>query len=381
MNKDDVKAIFLIFFMLLLISAIVLIGINMYINIMQQEKSEQEVLYQGNTTIAPNEENSNNISKVEQQGEALNKIESASKSDGEQDSQANTPIKKEQYYYKQLNLYAKLIYDKLTENKENLKSGTYKIDFGEEFNELLEQENGTELLQDYYQSGMETYLYDNPDVFYLDPTKMYINIQTTRKVFTTTFEVYIDSGENPNYFAESYSSQQQIIEYENKINQEVLKILSKTDGKNEYQKILTVHDYLVDNLSYEETISKDNIYNIYGALVNKEAVCEGYAKAFKYLMDQIGVESIVVIGTAIDSEEKTQNHAWNYVNLNNTWYAVDTTWDDPVIIGGKTLGKKHKYKYFLKGSNTMSKDHTEAYTFVDNGKVYTHPILSIADYE
>ena len=120
---------------------------------------------------------------------------------------------------------------------------------------------------------------------------------------------------------------------------------------------------------------------MYGALVNKEAVCEGYAKAFKYLMDQIGVESIVVIGVAQDSNGDTQNHAWNYINFNNVWYAIDVTWDDPVIIGGGILGKRHKYKYFLKGSTTMNKDHTEQYTFVENGKVYTHPTLSTTDYE
>ena len=120
---------------------------------------------------------------------------------------------------------------------------------------------------------------------------------------------------------------------------------------------------------------------MYGAIVNKESVCEGYAKAFKYLMDQVGIESIVIIGDAKDSNGNTQNHAWNYVNLNNTWYAVDSTWDDPVLIGGGTLTKKYKYKYFLKGSTTMSKDHTESYTFVDNGKVYIHPTLSEKDYK
>ena len=43
--------------------------------------------------------------------------------------------------------------------------------------DLLDKENGAELLQDYYQSAVETYLNDNPDVFYIDPTKMYINIK------------------------------------------------------------------------------------------------------------------------------------------------------------------------------------------------------------
>ena len=37
-----------------------------------------------------------------------------------------------------------------------MKTGTYKINFGQEFNQLLEQENGSKLLQEYYQSSMES---------------------------------------------------------------------------------------------------------------------------------------------------------------------------------------------------------------------------------
>lgn len=380
MNKDDIKAIILIFFILLLMSAVAILGIYMYRNIIEQTDSEQEILYQGNATILPDEQTDENKPLVVEYGnEILNQIAPAG-SQNQVIQPNNISTEEEGYYYKQLNSYEKIIYDGLKNNKENLKSGTYQIDFGKSFNELLSEDNGTQLLQEYYQSGMESYLYDNPDVFYLDPTKMYINIQTTKKLFSTTYEVFIDSGDNPNYLAKGYTSKEQIIEYENQINNEVQSIIEKTKGKNNYQKILIIHDYLVDNVTYEETVSKDNIYNMYGALVKKEAVCEGYAKAFQYLMNQIGIESVIIIGEATDSKENTQNHAWNYVKLNNTWYAIDVTWDDPLLIGGGSLGKKYKYKYFLKGSVTMNEDHIESYTFVDNGKVYTHPTLSVTDY-
>ena len=379
MSKHDAKAIFLIFIMLLLISAMAILGINVYNNIMQ-ENNNQEIFYQGNVTITPDEEESNKPLVVVQGNSILNQVQSA---ENVSTSTKPTPIvtNKDEYYYNQLNSYSKIIYNKLKSNKENMKTGTYKLEFEKAFDDLLSQENGAELLQEYYQSAMESYLYDNPDVFYLDPTKMYINIQTTKKVFFTTYEVFIDAGNNSNYFADGYTSKQQIIDYENKINEEVQKILVKTNGKNEYQKIQTIHDYLVDNVAYDQTISKDNIYNMYGALVNKESVCEGYAKAFKYLMNQIGVESVLIIGTATDSNGNTQSHAWNYVNFNNNWYAIDVTWDDPILIGGGKLSKKNRYKYFLKGSTTMNKDHTESFTFVENGKVYEHPVLSSNDYE
>ena len=142
-----------------------------------------------------------------------------------------------------------------------------------------------------------------------------------------------------------------------------------------------VHDYLVDNISYDSSISKSNIYNIYGALINKECVCEGYARAYKYILDELNIPCILVIGTATNGEGNTENHAWNYVKLNNSWYAVDTTWDDPIIIGGGILNKKSKYRYFLKGKETMDQDHITSGQFTENGKEFAYPNLSETDFE
>ena len=141
-----------------------------------------------------------------------------------------------------------------------------------------------------------------------------------------------------------------------------------------------VHDYLINTIEYETTISKNNIYNIYGALVQNESVCEGYAKAFKYLLDELQIPCVMVIGQATNSKGETENHAWNYVQINGNWYAVDTTWDDPVIIGNGIIGNDVKYKYFLKGQNEFYKDHTPRFQFTDNGRQYTYPQLSVYDY-
>lgn len=364
MKKDDIKAFFLIFFIIVLITGMIILGIKMYPNIIEKEKIKE--LFQGIITMSPQKED---LADTSQNDDILNQIESA-------ESQ-NT--KQSKYYYNQLELYSKIIYDKFESNKENLKTGTYQIDFGKTFNQILKEENGTELLKEYYQSAIEAYAYDNPGIFYLDPNKMYINKVTIEKIFTTTYEVNMNSGENDNYLAEEYNNRDEILVAENKIKQETQKIVEKTEGKSDYQKIKIIHDYLVDNISYDKTISKNNIYDIYGALVNKEAVCEGYAKAFKYLMDKVEIECIVVIGDATNSDENTQKHAWNYVKLDNAWYAVDVTWDDAVIVGG-TLTKKYKYRYFLKGSETMNKEHIVSNTLVENGKTYELPVLSEKDY-
>lgn len=286
----------------------------------------------------------------------------------------------DKYFYNQLEEASQTIYKAFEANKENMKTGTYKIELGSTLTSILNKSNGQEELGKYYQSAIEAYTYDNPEIFYLSPNKMYLNIETTTRNSTTTYYVYIDNGNEANYLTDEFSSRAQVNQAIARIEQVKNKLVQNRSG-NTYQDIKMVHDYLVDNVSYDTSISKPNIYNVYGALVNGEAVCEGYARAFKYIMDEMGIPCTLVIGKGTNSEGTTENHAWNYVQLNGSWYAIDTTWDDPVIIGGGTLSQSSKYKYFLKGSNEMSKDHTPSGQFTEGGKVFSYPGLSSRDYE
>ena len=142
-----------------------------------------------------------------------------------------------------------------------------------------------------------------------------------------------------------------------------------------------IHDYLIENIEYEENSTDNNVYNIYGALINKKCVCEGYAKAFKYLLDNLNINNTLVIGKATNSDGNTENHAWNYVQINNEWYAVDCTWDDPIIIGGGKLSKSSKYKYFLKGEEEFNQSHFPEGQFTDDGKIFEYPKLSKKNYK
>ena len=141
-----------------------------------------------------------------------------------------------------------------------------------------------------------------------------------------------------------------------------------------------MHDYLVDNLEYDTSTSRPHIYTIYGALANKVCVCEGYARAFKYIMDELGIPCVLVMGQGTNSKGQTENHAWNYVQVNGRWYALDVTWDDPVVYGGGRASNDSKYKYFLKGSNAFNQDHIPNGQFTPNGKVFSYPVISSNDF-
>jgi len=281
----------------------------------------------------------------------------------------------DKYFYNQLEEYSKTFYKAFESNKENLKTGTYKIELGESFSSLLDTANGQEELGKYYQSAIEAYTYDNPDVFYLSPNKMYLNIETTTIRNTNTYNVYINSENESNYLTDEYSSKVQIDNAIEAIQEIKNSVLANRTG-NTYHDIKMVHDYLVDNVEYDTSLSKPNIYNLYGALVNRIAVCEGYARAFKYMMDELEIPCVLVIGKGTNSQGQTENHAWNYVQVNGAWYAVDATWDDPVVSGGGRVSEASRYKYFLKGSNSFNQDHIPSGQFTPNGKFFTYPSLS-----
>lgn len=89
-------------------------------------------------------------------------------------------------------------------------------------------------------------------------------------------------------------------------------------------------------------------------MLNGKAVCFGYAVTFDYFMYVLGIEREHISGKAINSSDRTGNHSWNRVLLDNQWYYVDCTWDDSVRSDGKD---ELQYMYFLISNEQMSKNH------------------------
>ncbi len=282
-------------------------------------------------------------------------------------------------YYHQLDENAKIIYQELEKNLDNMKSGTYNIQFGKTFDDLLHEENGEESLNQSFQLAINALNFDHPDLFYLDVSKIYLLTKITTKLWKTTYEVEIGSSQGQSYLNVAFANENDVNQAINRIQAEKENIKATLKGDIENQ-IKGVHDYLVDQLEYDSTLSKDNIYNLYGALINHSTVCEGYARSFKYLMDDLGIPCLIACGVAVNSSGETENHAWNYVCLNGNWYAIDVTWDDPVIVGRGYVSNSIKYKYYLKGSDEFFQNHTEDGNIVGNAN-FQYPILSKTNYE
>ena len=98
----------------------------------------------------------------------------------------------------------------------------------------------------------------------------------------------------------------------------------------EYDRIQYVYEYLVNTVDYDEN-APDN-QNIYSALVGKKSVCAGYSRAAQYLLNNMGINCIYVVGTAKGQEA----HAWNIVNCGGKYYQMDVTFGDPVFLAAES---------------------------------------------
>lgn len=327
----------------------------------------------------PNQTNEiSNVANVESPLEELNKLQNELNNQNTNDNnkQNNQNIEVDNFYYNQLDEYGKIIYDKLYKNLDKLKTGTYTADFDTTFNDLLHQENGSNILNNSFQLAINALTFDNPELFYIDITKINLITEITTRAFSTTYRISI-GGNGRNYLSEDFESLSKVNDEIANIENIKNDIISKT-GSDTVENLKIVHDYLIDTIEYDVEAGK-NVYNVYGALVNKQAVCEGYARTYKLLLDELGIPCIIACGTGRNRNGETESHAWNYVQIDNNWYAVDVTWDDPVIIGNGSLTDEFKYRYFLVGSDEFFNDHFEDGNIVAEFK-FEYPVLSSKNY-
>lgn len=108
-------------------------------------------------------------------------------------------------------------------------------------------------------------------------------------------------------------------------------LLTGLNDKSDYEISRLIHDRLAAHMSYQYS---DNDQTIYGALVEKEAVCAGYASAYQYLMQQAGIPAWKVTGSSINpATGSPEGHAWTLTCLDGAWYHTDLTWDDQGNLG------------------------------------------------
>lgn len=137
-------------------------------------------------------------------------------------------------------------------------------------------------------------------------------------------------------------------------------------------KIYLAHNYLAFNVKYllnhDNNLDASYCQSAYGAFIEKKCVCQGYAEAFKRLMDHEKIECIAIWGAVVKSDGL---HGWNLVSLGNggNYYHIDVTWDSGL--------PEAPYTYFCKNDAFFK------YERVWDNKLFpacngSYPILAVA---
>lgn len=116
-------------------------------------------------------------------------------------------------------------------------------------------------------------------------------------------------------------------------------------GLDAAEQVRWLHDYVVLHVTYDEGLTH---YTAYDAIYSGTTVCQGYALWLQALLEEAGIPSLVVEGTAGGTL-----HAWNMVQVDGYWYHVDATWNDPVTNEEDEV----QYEYFMLSDAEMRQDH------------------------
>ena len=184
-------------------------------------------------------------------------------------------------------------------------------------------------------------VFDSPDLFWIKPKYYRLNLGD--------YEFLL--------FKKKYNINEAKAEID-KQTESIINDIVEPD-MSDYEKTLAIHDWICKNVSYEQADDTSD-QDIYGALVNRKALCAGYAEAFSYLLGKVGVKSSVVSGDAIDKNGNRISHAWNIVYINGKPYYFDITWDD--------FNNKIVYDWFGLPLNMFSYSHfpSTGYEWVDS---------------
>ena len=121
------------------------------------------------------------------------------------------------------------------------------------------------------------------------------------------------------------------------------------------ENIKSVHDYIINNTKYDRSRkngeSEYHSDTAYGALYEGYAVCSGYSDTMSLFLNRMNIPNYKI---------SSENHVWNLVYVNNDWYHLDLTWDDPVTSNNKDV---LEYDYFLITNEELKEMETDQHVY------------------
>lgn len=150
------------------------------------------------------------------------------------------------------------------------------------------------------------------------------------------------------------------------IDQKITTVLEENieDSMSLNQKIKVIHDYIINNTKYDvdskKIVQNQNTFYQYdtnkatGPVRYQLALCGGYTDYMMLFLEKLQIKSFKV--SSID-------HIWNAVWLDNGWYHLDLTWDDPITSTNENL---LLYDYFLISDDNLASKNNKEHQYENN---------------
>lgn len=160
----------------------------------------------------------------------------------------------------------------------------------------------------------------------------------------------------------------------------VQEILADCPDGSDYDRVVYLNDALTARNAYNSAVAagkssqaQASAWECISALEGNSGtagpVCEGYARAFQVLCNELNIPCVLVDGEAKShADDQPEDHMWNYVQIDDGWYAVDVTWNDPYVASNpeeKNTGFECR-DWLLLGSDS---EVAPGYTFLESHEV------------
>ena len=263
--------------------------------------------------------------------------------------------------------------EKVTKLEKNNYYREYDFSYVQNIDKFIPK-NKTDILNIYYtivNSGMKDFVFYCPSEYIdcLDDVNDLANDQNAISNINNfvhpynsfkTLKTETDTTGKVSIIIEKVYSDEMIIILNYKVD-DIIKenITSAMDIKTKIRKI---HDYIINTTTYDKERSDNKVINYksdnaYGVLVENHGLCGGYTDAMMLFLEKFKVPNYKIA---------TENHIWNYVNIDGEWLHLDLTWDDPVSSDGKDILDD---SFFLITDTELK--NTEKEEHIYNADIYT----------
>lgn len=174
--------------------------------------------------------------------------------------------------------------------------------------------------------------FDHPELFWVDYD--YTSMPMENESYTIVYPTYTYEGNA-------------IEETQKQVDAVVNPLIKKMEKlPNDYEKVKAVYDYVIDRTEYID--KEKNNQNMLSVLLDGEAVCAGYSKSMKYLLDKLSIPNAILLVKV--TKEPDEYHVINMVQMDGEYYYMDPTFGDIKI---EKSYANYRYAYFGMTSKEM----------------------------